>query len=146
MFLGTSKKLSGLAFLVCSFFALPALSDDIGVSIDTHPAQFTPGTNSAAGAYVVTVSKDGSGSVSGIEVELSFTASSGVDEFDWACSGAGVSSCSSNSGTNTDANKTFTITLDGTNAVTLTVGQVAYEAEFFSDLTFTAKVTDDGAQ
>lgn len=145
MFLGTYKKLSGLAFLACSLIALPAWSDDIGVSIDTYPDEFTPGTNSATGAYVVTVSKDGSGTVSDIEVELSFTNSSGVDEFDWSCSGAGASSCASGSGTNPDANRTFTITLDGTNALTITVGSVVYKAEFFSDLSFAAEMTDDGS-
>lgn len=145
MFLGTFKKLSGLAFLACSLFSVSVLADDIGVSIDTYPSQFTPGQTSAAGAYVVTVSKDGSGTVAGIVVRLSFSGSSGVNEFDWSCSGAGASSCSSGGATNTDHDRDFTISLDGTNAVTLTVGSVAYEAEFFNNLTLSAEVTNDGA-
>ncbi|MCW8869308.1 MAG: DUF11 domain-containing protein, partial [Proteobacteria bacterium] len=145
MFLGTFKKLSGLAFLACSLFSVSVLADDIDVSIDTYPSQFTPGQTSAAGAYVVTVSKDGSGTVAGIVVRLSFSGSSGVNEFDWSCSGAGASSCSAGSGTNNDHNRDFTLSLDGTNAVTLTVGSVAYEAEFFNNLTLSVDVTNDGA-
>ena len=145
MFLGTYKKLSGLAFLACSLFSVSVWADDIGVSIDTYPSQFTPGQSSTAGAYVVTVSKTGSGTVSGIVVRLSFSASSGVNEFTWACSGAGSSDCSSSGGTNNDHNRDITLSLDGTNAVTLTVGSVDYDADFFSDLTFTAMMTNDGS-
>lgn len=144
MLLGTHTKLSVIAFLASSFFSLTALADDIGVTIDTFPGTFTPGTTSGAGVYEITVSKAGSGTVAGIEVRLSFSSSSGVNEFQWSCSGAGASSCSSGSGTNNDHNIDLILSLEDTNAVTLTLGSVKYEPEFFDDLTFSATMINDG--
>ncbi len=144
MFLGTYKKLSGLAFLACSLFSVSVLADDIAVSITDNPTNFTPG-NSASNAYEVTVSKDGTGTVSGIEITLSFANSSGLDGFSWSCSGAGSSACSSSTGSTNNASDDITLTLDGTNAVTIVLDNVDYEAEFFQNLTFSATLTDDGS-
>ncbi len=145
MLLGTHKKLSVFAFLAFSIFSFNGFADDIGVTIDTFPGTFTPGTTSNADIYEVTVSKTGSGTVNGIVVRLAFTGSSGVNELQWSCSGTGASNCSSGSGTNNDHNIDLTLSLEDTNAVTLTLGSVKYESEFFDDLTFSATMVNDGS-
>lgn len=144
MFLGTYKKLSGLAFLACSLFSVSVWADDIGVSISKNPTNFTPGA-SASNAYEIMVSKTGTGTVSGIEVDLSFASTSGVNGFNWSCSGVGSSACVSASGSTNNAMDTITMTLDGTNAVTIELTGVDYEAEFFQDLNFSVDLIDEGS-
>ena len=147
MLLGTQKYFSGWAFTVLSLFTLSAVAqttEDITVTVVSSPAQFTPGNSSGANEYRVTVGKTGTNIVSNIKVKIGFDNATGVDSIDWACTGAGSSTCSQVSGSSSDNEITVNFNLVNQDTVSIDFDQVDYAPEFFSDLVFTAVLTDDG--
>ncbi|MFC3195556.1 beta-propeller fold lactonase family protein [Marinicella sediminis] len=96
----------------------------------------------AGNSYVFTISQDETGTLNSVDLSGTFSSNSIVD-FNWSCSGAGSSVCVPASGSGVTSLSTV-ISLDGTNAVTISVSDVEYRASFFNNTTFTANVFSVG--
>ena len=131
-----ARAFAGL-LLFAVFDALGQTTADIGVSIGTFPANYTPGAT-VSNAYQFTVTNnDASETVNDVGVSMSFTAAT-VSSANWTCSP--MARCDENSGTLADLSTT--VDLAATEAVTFTFTSIIFHPDAnASPLAFTASFT-----